>query len=629
MSKIDIAIKVTSDGAAEPFAVRGGKWMQSVIDIHPVLNNLTGLNEEGQIARILSFTDEGCILTLARLVAGRGGDNVAAWIFIPATADIKGSEVVNIVNQTEKVIASSEFNLESLRELCSKDYPEKPFFSLAPTDNKMAFRWYDSTNIDDLLGPNRYQPYYDKYRYIILLDKNGFVGLKEETDIDDLTQCLIEVPSMLLPPNADELRNHFGQDISITFANGEPFDHPVAVKKGGSIKVRFVRDGYNPVECNAKKYDDSPLTKWSLSDIKQIIWTKTIDLSIFNFTDDQGKALPTDINLIVRINGKRLGNVPVEITEPYLKQVKLDINVNGQSYEPTSLFVDLTQPFPITISLMRKTREWKHKLKMRNGEIADMTLESKNIPEGKNGPLKGYTFEWVTGDLVFDTIHVWTHRTQGFLAGLLIATLCRGISAIVNSENDNSNKGTTEHTVEKTKEQQQTFTPETGTDINSQQIIDDKDETDDSFIEQPVDDYDEEFSLEDAIAYLDKNKYWNRDEMNNYPHLNGLFDDLNNFNLDNICSHWKEELKDSKKFKDLAEWAQKVKDNGKDPAASPHAPTYNEEGDVVINRQNYINWLYNIVNPPKPRGKQPTTGKVQNNVSNPSTTKQGSGNKNF
>ena len=55
MSKIDIAIKVTSDGAGEPIAIAGGKWTQNVIDIHPVLNNLQGLNVEGQTARSLSY----------------------------------------------------------------------------------------------------------------------------------------------------------------------------------------------------------------------------------------------------------------------------------------------------------------------------------------------------------------------------------------------------------------------------------------------------------------------------------------------------------------------------------------------------------------------------------------------
>ena len=440
MSKIDIAIKVTSDGAGEPHAVIGGEWMQNVIDIHPILENFIGLNEEGQVAHILSFTNGGCILTLARLVAGRGGDNVAAWIFIPANADVTGSEVMYVAIQTEKVIASSEFNLELLRELCNKEYPEKPSLSLAPTGNRMAFRWYNSTNIDNLLGPNRYQPYYDRYRYILLLDENGHVGLKKDIDIDDLTQRYMETPSMFLHYSADELRNHFGQDISITFPDGKPFDHPVAVKKGERILVRFVRDGFCPVDCSITKTDNLPLVKWPLPDPGQMIWKKAIDQSYFKFSDDQGRDLPNGINPIVIINGRRLGIVPVEIAEPNLSQVKVDVSVKGQYYAPTSLFVDLTQPAPVNICLIRKSSNWTKKVRMRNGEIADMTLVSKSIPNDKNGPLRGYVYEMLTGNLVFDTYRIWIHRTQGLLAGLMIALLCWGISAIISSGKDEQTK---------------------------------------------------------------------------------------------------------------------------------------------------------------------------------------------
>ena len=621
MSKIDIAIKVTSDGAGEPHAVIGGEWMQNVIDIHPILENFIGLNEEGQVARILSFTNGGCILTLARLVAGRGGDNVAAWIFIPANADVTGSEVMYVAIQTEKVIASSEFNLELLRELCNKEYPEKPSLSLAPTGNRMAFRWYNSTNIDDLLGPNRYQPYYDKYRYILLLDENGHVGLKKDIDIDDLTQRHMEAPSMFLHYSANELRNHFGQDISITFIDGKPFDHPVAVKKGERILVRFVRNGFCPVDCYITKTDNLPLVRWPLPDPRQIIWKKAIDQSYFKFSDDQGRDLPNDTNPTVIINGRRLGNVPVEIAEPNLRQVKVDVSVKGQDYAPTSLYVDLTQPAPVNISLIRRTRNWTRKVRMRNGEIADMTLVSKHIPNNKKGPLKGYDYELDTGNLVYDTYRIWIHRTQGLFAGLMIALLCWGISDIISSGNGEQTKvATTDYS-----NQQDKSTCESP---DCQQLDDNeaiKGDTTDTTVNQSLSDLDEEFSEKDAIDYLDKNKYWNRDEMENYQSLRGLFDDLNNFNLEKICSFWKDKLKESTNFKDVADHAESVKAKDINPALPPHDPTYNyKEGDVVINRQNYINWLYNLVNPPKTKANQSATGNSQG-----SSTGQGSENKSW
>jgi hypothetical protein len=93
--------------------------------------------------------------------------------------------------------------------------------------------------------------------------------------------------------------------------------------------------------------------------------------------------------------------------------------------------------------------------------------------------------------------------------------------------------------------------------------------------------------------------------MERNPYLAGLFDDMNEFNLDELCGLWKDQLKDSKKFKDVADWAQSVKSKGKNPATGKHSPTYNRPGDNQIHRQNYINWLSNVINPPKPATPQP------------------------
>ena len=75
--------------------------------------------------------------------------------------------------------------------------------------------------------------------------------------------------------------------------------------------------------------------------------------------------------------------------------------------------------------------------------------------------------------------------------------------------------------------------------------------------------------------------------------------DMNNFNLDELCGMWKDQLKDSKKFMDVAYWAQSVKNKRKNPATGKHSPTYNQPGDNLIHRQNYINWLSSVINPPK------------------------------
>lgn len=599
MSKIDIAIKVTSDGASEPYAVHGGEWTRYAIDIRQLLDNLTGMDDYKQVARILSFTDDGCIVTLARLVPGRGGDNVAAWIFIPANADITGNEVVGIVEKTESVIASSQFDLQPLRELCDKEYPSRIPFSQAPTGNRLAIRRYDSASLPQLLGPYRYQPYYNDYRYILLLDDAGQIELRKEADADDLTRQLVGSISMLLPPKADDLHRQFGPSVSVTLADDTPFDHPVPVKKGESIKVHFVREGFKPVECTVRKNNDEAFAAWTLPDARSVRWMKVIDSSMFRFVDEQGRDLPADVHPTVRINGKKLSAAGMEMEERDLRQANVDASAKEQGYEGNARFVDFTEPAPYTLTLTRRVRDWKKKVKMRNGETAEMTLVSKYIPNHKNGPLMGYSYDPRTGNLAYDTGRVWAHRAQGLLAGLLLMGLCWGISAIVHSAKSKKQQqiemiNTPTNQVTDTL---QSSSQQAGTTEGSAQQTTAEGAVAGSSTANPA--ATDEFSLQHAIDYLDNNAVWNRDEMERNPYLGGLFDDMNNFNLDELCGMWKDQLKDSKKFMDVADWAQSVKIKGKNPATGKHSPTYNQPGDNLIHRQNYINWLSSVINPPK------------------------------
>ena len=44
-----------------------------------------------------------------------------------------------------------------------------------------------------------------------------------------------------------------------------------------------------------------------------------------------------------------------------------------------------------------------------------------------------------------------------------------------------------------------------------------------------------------AMRYL-KNSTWHKDSLDKYPHLNGLYDDLNEFKFDELSEVWKNKL---------------------------------------------------------------------------------------
>ncbi len=64
-----------------------------------------------------------------------------------------------------------------------------------------------------------------------------------------------------------------------------------------------------------------------------------------------------------------------------------------------------------------------------------------------------------------------------------------------------------------------------------------------------------ESSLQDAIAYLDKNTTWTKAEMEKYPDLRGLYDDMNNINRKAIIDKWGPKLKASTRFQNIVKHA--------------------------------------------------------------------------
>ena len=64
------------------------------------------------------------------------------------------------------------------------------------------------------------------------------------------------------------------------------------------------------------------------------------------------------------------------------------------------------------------------------------------------------------------------------------------------------------------------------------------------------------YTLEDAIAYLDKHAVWDREEMWKYEDLKGLFDAMNEFRFYDIKNDF-ERLQKSQKYEELEEFLRK------------------------------------------------------------------------
>lgn len=98
--------------------------------------------------------------------------------------------------------------------------------------------------------------------------------------------------------------------------------------------------------------------------------------------------------------------------------------------------------------------------------------------------------------------------------------------------------------------------------------------------------------MKEAVAYLDKNRIWCKDDMEKIDGLHGLFDDMNNFRFDLLSDKWAKDLAGSKSYVKIANAAAKAISKKVDPRRSKdHNPCYNREGDTCISWLGYTYWI--------------------------------------
>lgn len=116
-----------------------------------------------------------------------------------------------------------------------------------------------------------------------------------------------------------------------------------------------------------------------------------------------------------------------------------------------------------------------------------------------------------------------------------------------------------------------------------------KDKQTDKSVAQPVEVSPE---MKEAVAYLDKNRIWCREDMEKINGLQGLFDDMNNFRFDLLSDKWAKDLTGSKSYVKIANAAKKAISKKVDPRRSnDHNPCYNREGDTCISWLGYTYWI--------------------------------------
>lgn len=591
-NKLGLKIVRINQGYTDLFEINGDqKWTKNVWDIRKDLENIDNLDGSSAVLMLTSI-DTGHILTVASLIEGRITDCISAWIYVPASINIAGKELVEIVDAVKKEILANERNDERLTQLLSKTYESAPASRITTKSNgeKCAFRYYGQGakyTLSELLK-DMCQSYYKSYKSVFLLDNSSKLKCLQGDNLSD--QKVYSMVVVKSPGNIDSFVPYIGE---------RPFVGQIYAIEGGTIDIEWRRDGYMPIHT---KSTIAPGAKYSVPTPNQYV--RVLNYNYIKVVDEWSQRV-TDYDLYVA--KQRISkNEDIRISEATLNNVWVEIHAEG--FEPISGYLNLTQP--VQLKLVKETYAYEFLLPLKNEEDYYPIKISGNR-KMKNSPVKGYVTEngYVTrNDKNYLRFKPFTRKfwITCLICSIIVLLLgiCGGyaLNDFIGGKADNQevSKLTKENAdlksrIKELEKRNYTYTPKGATDNN------------------------ETYSIEAAISYLDTNNKWNRTEMEKFDDLKGLWDALNERLFDDIIKY---ETKLSKSIT-FTEVVQAVKANKHKKFAQP----YTKDNDIRIHPEQgvsngYINALNvvqananskkGVTKPNKPEVKEDNKPKGQN-----------------
>lgn len=579
-NKLGLKIVRINQGYTDLFEINGDQvWTKNVWDIRKDLENIDNLDGSSAVL-MLTSVDTGHILTVASLIEGRITDCISAWIYVPASINIAGKELVEIVDAVKKEILANERNDERLTQLLSKTYESAPASRITTKSNgeKCAYRYYGQKakyTLAELLK-DMCQSYYKNYKSIFLLDNSTSLRCLSGDNLSDH-----KVYSMVVIKSPGQV------DSFVPYIGEQPFVGQMYAIEGDVINIEWRRDGYMPIHTSSTI---TPGAKYSLPTPNQYV--RLLPYNYIKITDEWNQRVE-DYELYV---AKKLVNkgADIPISESMLNNVWVEIYAEG--YEPRSGHVNLMQP--VHIKMTKEMYSYEFLLPLKNDE-GYYPIKISGNRKVKSSPVKGYVTEdgYVTrNDKNYLRFKPFTRKfwITCLICSIIVLLLgvCGGyaLNDFIGGKADNQEVSelTKENTelknrIKELEKRNYNYTPKGATNNN------------------------EDYSLDAAVSYLDNNNKWNRTEMEKFDDLKGLWDALNERLFDDIIKY-EAKLKQSVTFSEVL---QAVKANKHKNFAKPYSNDY----DIRIHPEQgvsngYINAL-NVVQASSSSKKGGTKSKKQ------------------
>lgn len=593
-NKLGLKIVRINQGYTDLFEINGDQvWTKNVWDIRKDLENIDNLDGSSAVL-MLTSVDTGHILTVASLVEGRITDCISAWIYVPASINIAGKELVEIVDAVKKEILANERNDERLTQLLSKTYESAPASRITTKSNgeKCAFRYYGQGakyTLSELLK-DMCQSYYKSYKSVFLLDNSSKLKCLQGDNLSD--QKVYSMVVLKSPGNIDSFVPYIGE---------RPFVGQIYAIEGGTIDIEWRRDGYMPIHT---KSTIAPGAKYSVPTPNQYV--RVLNYNYIKVVDEWSQRV-TDYDLYVA--KQRISkNEDIRISEATLNNVWVEIHAEG--FEPISGHLNLTQP--VQLKLVKETYAYEFLLPLKNEE-GYYPIKISGNRKMKNSPVKGYVTEngYVTrNDKNYLRFKPFTRKfwITCLICSIIVLLLgiCGGyaLNDFIGGKADNQEVG------KLTKEND---------DLKSR--IKELEKRNYNYVPKGSESNSDEKSVDAAISYIDHNNVWNRTEMEKHEPLKGLWDAMNERRFDDILAY-DNVLGKSAIFKELVVAITK----NRHKPFSGNFNTNPNDFDITIkpdgDKKGYIKALEDAGTTPKPK-KPSTTKKSQPKDQQKSKTKQG------
>lgn len=544
----------------------------AVTDVRTYLEKVDYDAAEKNIFYLLKSTASGTFVTVLRTIPTDLGDHLAAWIFFPSTLDISAEDAVEIVKYTTKKVTAQGLNADDLAELrgiFSKEYtPVDDAPAIVPcrsADDEFAVRFYGDnagTSLAELVS-SRYQLAYTPFSAVILIDDS--LGITSAAP--DLTHEPIENMVTVFPPDANA--DGFAPTIF-----GEPFTRPFYAPEGADIDIVWTKNGFDDITEGFKveKTGDRP------GPVATSTSKKAISAASFEIT-----ALATrqslDGQCSITVNGCEINGTRY-FTLPELASAMVTVACDG--FYTYSARIDLASSTRALIQLRERHKVYNFEISAKSSDIAGMISFQINTKNPlTESPIDGYVVADEMQEGTTRTNHLVYHpdlghrplieraiyAAGGVIVGLLLGWLIFG------------GKGSSD-------------TVETGVVADSTAVTETVDNTATPAGPQPAAAAAPQpaaTSLDDAVRYLDTNRTWTRTEMEQFPDLRGLYNDMNVIDRHKIVETWGPKLKESRTFQSIVEHAKMS--YRKKARIKGNRNTFNAPDDEKIAVQSYLNTI--------------------------------------